>query len=94
MDKTRIKSSMTSSSNVPLSKMRRNLGHWISQTTASRFRATASAIFLLWRGEHGPHFSHSSPTGRKHTILHAVQVAAVDGWHKAASGEAEYDAWG
>jgi hypothetical protein len=93
MDKTRTASSMTSSSNVPLSKVRRDPGHWITETTASRSRATTSTTTLLRLSEHSPNLSHSSSTRRKHTVLHAIQVAAVDGRDEAASSEAEDDAW-
>lgn len=84
---------MTPSTGI-LAEVRRNFRHWISWNWTSAHRscaATATAAFL-GLSKQGPHLCHASTTGREHAILHTVEVASVDGWHEAASNEAEDDA--
>lgn len=88
---------MTTPPNVPMSKPSWNLEQPIpsrSNPTNHRRRAsTTTAPFLRLR-QHRPYLGHSSATSRQHTILHAVQIAAMDRRYKTAGDKAEYDARG
>lgn len=81
---------MPTSPRITLTKIRRDFGHRVSAHAPRTSPAASITAFLRLR-EHCPYFSHSCSASWQHAILHAVQVAAVDGWHEAAGDKAEDD---
>lgn len=82
---------MSSSPYVALAEIRRNFGYRVSSHAPGTTSPASTAAFLRL-GEHCPHLGHPSSPSGQHAVLHAVQVAAVDGWYEAAGDQAEDNA--
>lgn len=80
---------MSSSPNIALSKPSRDLEKPIPSRPRRRRAAATTAPFLRLR-QHRPDLRHPRATSWEHAILHAVQVAAVDGGHESAGDKTEY----
>ncbi len=84
---------MPPSTHITLSKIRWHLRNRITQRPDPSHRARTSARTPPFLGlrQHRPDLGHACPPCREHAVLHAVQVAAVNGRDEAARHEAEDD---
>ena len=85
---------MSSPSHITLSKSPRHLEQTIRRVTdppTHRRRPATRAMGFSRLCQNRPDLCHAGPAGRKHAVLHAVQIPAVDGRHEAAGEEAEDD---
>lgn len=87
---------MTPSPQIALNEIRGHFGHrtaYGSNTSSHRARCATTAAAFLGLGQERPYLGHTCAARGKHAILHAVQIAAVDGGNETAGNEAKDDLW-